>query len=195
MTTSVRRRALRLRGRVHRLAVRAWPALPPTELGLEPRRSWRMVFGPYDARHRPPVAPLERGELTFDDARAEIRRLARRVGGPRARPVRDARRARRRRRTRSREFMVDAGARRPVRGAADRRGHQQHRRVRRRLARRCCPLDELFDDVVDSLAVGLAQAGRRDLPARLRATVGRPGRGRCSSTTTTATSPAPRPSG
>jgi len=50
------------------------------ELGAEPRRVLEIVFGPYDADTDHPWHRLERGEIPFADARADIMQLGARDG-------------------------------------------------------------------------------------------------------------------
>ena len=123
------------------------------KLGLHPDELMAVVFGPYDSDTDHPWHRLERGELSFDAARDEIRRLSLGAGtveldpmavlaelGSGGRGVR--------------EFMVDVV--RDVRSTGVRTGV-----VTNNIAefaeywRPMIPLDELFDDVVDSSQVGL----------------------------------------
>ena len=123
------------------------------ELGLESDALMGIVFGPYDRDTDHPWHQLERGELSFDDARAAIRRLSLEQGEIDLDPIAvlgqlasDGGGVR--------EFMVELV--RDVRSSGLRTGV-----VTNNIAefgnywREMIPLDELFDDVVDSSAVGL----------------------------------------
>jgi putative hydrolase of the HAD superfamily len=120
-------------------------------LGHPPEELTAVVFGTYDADTDHPWHRLERGEITFDAARAEISELAvesglgeldplvmlAELGGSAREP---------------RTFMVDAVTR--IRDAGMKTGVVTNNLVEfGTYWRQIIPLDELFDDVVDSSEV------------------------------------------
>lgn len=124
---------------------------------VDPDVMLRTMFGEYDRDTDHPWHRLERGELSFADARAQIAELSTRDGGPPLDPV-----------------DLLAG----VAGGGVRDEVVEHCRSLRRRGLRTglltnnaaefaefwrplVPLEELFDDVVDSCEVGLRKPDRR----------------------------------
>ena len=120
-------------------------------LGHPPEELTAVIFGAYDADTDHPWHRLERGEITFDAARAEIADLGVETGLGELDPLvmlaelgGSAREPR--------EFMIDAVRR--IRAAGLKTGVVTNNLVEFGPHwRQIIPLDELFDDVVDSSEV------------------------------------------
>ena len=104
-----RRRGVRLRRRLHRVAVRRG-ARPGPGLGIEPEQAMQFVFGSYDRDTDHPWHRAERGELALEAARRADPHRQARAAGPRARPVRHARLHGRLRRSATRWSSAPAGS-------------------------------------------------------------------------------------
>lgn len=121
-------------------------------LGLEESVLIEAVFGPYDADTDHPWHRLERGELSFDDARTAIGDLSEANGLQRLDPMvalADLAVGHT-----VREFMVDAV--RDLRARGIRTGVITNNIAEFGTAwRAMIPVDDLFDDIVDSSAVGI----------------------------------------
>jgi epoxide hydrolase-like predicted phosphatase len=122
-------------------------------MGLSAEQLTSIVFGSYDRDDDHPWHRLERGEIPFDAARAEIGVLAEEAGLGQVDPLEVLAELGAASRT-PREFMVDLV--REARGLGIRTSI-----VTNNIAefgnywRALLPLDELFDDVVDSSEVGM----------------------------------------
>jgi len=125
--------------------------------GIDPEAMLLTLFGAYDDDTDHPWHRLERGEITFDRARAEIRALSTRDGGPALDAV---------------EVLAElsgGGVRdevvehcRALRGRGLRTGLLTNNAAEfAELWRPLIPLDELFDDVVDSCEVGMRKPDPR----------------------------------
>ena len=125
--------------------------------GIDPMFLLHSVFGPYDQDTDHPWHRLERGEVTFDAARTAIMELSSADGGPALDPI---------------ELLVALG------GGGVRDQVVEHCRALRagglrtglltnnaaefaEMWRPLLPLDELFDDVVDSCEVGMRKPDAR----------------------------------
>jgi epoxide hydrolase-like predicted phosphatase len=121
-------------------------------LGVTEEHMIEVVFGPYGADSDHPWHRLERGELSFDAARAEIADLAKAAGFGAVDPM---------------DVLAELGASHSLRpfmvdAVRDLRGRGLICGViTNNIAefgstwRKMIPVDELFDDVVDSSAVGV----------------------------------------
>jgi epoxide hydrolase-like predicted phosphatase len=121
------------------------------ELGAPPGRLLELVFGPYHADTDHPWHRLERGELSFQQAREEILALGR-AAGIDADPIRVFQRmslggA-------AREAMVERARRLRRAGVRTALVTNNAREFRERW-RALVPADELFEHVVDSSEVGV----------------------------------------
>lgn len=122
------------------------------DLGVPEAEMLELVFGPYDQDGDHPWHRLERGQLTFDEATAQIAALAESTGRGRIEPMdvligmasdREPR-----------EFVVELV--RDLRGAGVRTGIITNNiREFGEAWRAMIPVDELFDDIVDSCEVGV----------------------------------------
>lgn len=122
------------------------------ELGIPEGELLELVFGPYDVDGDHPWHRLERGELSFGDANDAIADLADAAGHGRVQPM-DVLMALATDRG-VRDFMVDLV--RDLRGRGLATGIITNNIAEFGAAwRAMIPVDELFDDVVDSSAVGL----------------------------------------
>ena len=125
--------------------------------GIDPAFMLHSVFGPYDQDTDHPWHRLERGEVSFEDARAAIIEASQADGGPGLDPL----------------DLLTA-----LSGGGVRDGVVEHCRALRASGLRTglltnnaaefaefwrplLPLEELFDDVVDSCEVGLRKPDRR----------------------------------
>ena len=125
--------------------------------GMDPMFMLHSVFGPYDQDTDHPWHRLERGEVTFDAARAAIMELSAADGGQPLDPI---------------ELLMALG------GGGVRDDVVEHCRALRagglrtglltnnaaefaEMWRPLLPLDELFDDVVDSCEVGMRKPDAR----------------------------------
>lgn len=121
-------------------------------MGVPEHELLELVFGPYDVDGDHPWHRMERGELSFADANAAIAELAAASGRGRIEPMEVLMALAEDRGTR--DFMVDLV--RDLRGRGLATGI-----ITNNIAefgstwRAMIPVDELFDDVVDSSAVGL----------------------------------------
>ena len=125
--------------------------------GIDPMFMLHSVFGPYDQDTDHPWHRLERGEVTFDAARAAIMELSSADGGPALDPI---------------DLLMALG------GGGVREQVVEHCRKLRtsglrtglltnnaaefaEMWRPLLPLEELFDDVVDSCEVGMRKPDAR----------------------------------
>jgi epoxide hydrolase-like predicted phosphatase len=122
------------------------------ELGIDEHDLLELVFGPYDVDGDHPWHRLERGELTFDAANAEIVALAEAAGHGALQPMDALAKLAIDRSVR--EFMVDLV--RDLRAAGIKTGIITNNIAEfGRYWREIIPVAELFDDVVDSSEVGM----------------------------------------
>ena len=122
------------------------------DLGIDEAELLELVFGPYETDGDHPWHQLERGERTFEDANGAIAGLIEAAGHPRVEPMEVLMALAADRSVR--DFMVELV--RDVRGAGLATGIITNNIAEFGSAwRAMIPVDELFDDVVDSSAVGL----------------------------------------
>jgi putative hydrolase of the HAD superfamily len=127
------------------------------ERGIDAATMLGTIFGSYDDDTDHPWHRLERGEVTFEAARAEIIALSLESGGPELDPA---------------ELLMALGGGGVRQEVVERCRSLRARGLRTGLLtnnaaefaefwRPMIPLDELFDDVVDSCEVGIRKPDRR----------------------------------